>query len=126
MTLPPTPIDIPESERTPLVKWLQEIVAGQQLLIEHQQSTIAKLEAKVSELEAKVTGLDEELKAAKKLKGQPQIRPSTLNQEQKQPKSGGKRPGSDKRSKKTDFVVDEELIIEPLDLPEGSRFNGYP
>ena len=69
MTLPPTPIDIPESERTPLVKWLQEIVAGLQLLIEHQQSTIAKLEAKVSELEAKVTGLDEELKAAKKLKG---------------------------------------------------------
>ena len=80
----------------------------------------------MTQLEAKVGSLDEELKAAKKLNGQPQIRPSTLNQEVKLPSSGGKRPGSDKRSKKTDFVVDEERIIEPLELPEGSRFNGYP
>lgn len=43
----------------------------------------------------------------------------------KLPKSGGKRPGADKRSKKTDFVVDEERIIEPLELPEGASFNGY-
>ena len=63
--------------------------------------------------------------AAKKLKGKPQIRPSTLNQEVKLPKSGGKRPGADKRSKKTDFVVDEERIIEPEELPEKASFNGY-
>ena len=41
------------------------------------------------------------------------------------PNPGGKRPGSDKQSKKTDFVADEERIIEPLELPEGARFNGY-
>ncbi len=63
--------------------------------------------------------------AAKKLKGKPKIRPSTLNQEVKLPKKGGKRPGGDKRSKKTDFVVDSERIIEPEDLPEGATFNGY-
>lgn len=118
MTLPNLPFEIPESERTPLVNWLVQ-------LIEQQQGTIAKLEEKVTQLEAKVGSLDEELKAAKKLKGKPQIRPSTLNQEVKLPKSEGKRPGSDKRSKKTDFVVDEERIIEPEELPEGSRFNGY-
>lgn len=32
---------------------------------------------------------------------------------------------ADKRSKKTTFVVDEERVIEPEELPEGSRFNGY-
>ena len=125
MTLPPTPFDIPESDRTPLVKWLLEMIAAQQQLIEHQQSTIAKLTAKVSELEAKVSGLDEELKAAKKLKGKPQIRPSTLNQGDKKSTSGGKRPGSDKRSKKTSFIVNEERLVEPEELPEGAFCNGY-
>ena len=124
MTLLPSPFDIPESERTPMVKWLLSIIAQQQQVIEHQQDTIAKLEAKVTQLSEKVGSLDEELKAAKKLKGKPQIRPSTLNQEENKPKSGGKRPGSDKRSKKTDFVVDEERIIEPLEWPEGASFNG--
>lgn len=118
MTHPFLTSEIPESERTPLVNWLLQ-------LIEQQQGTIAKLEEKVTQLEAKVGSLDEELKAAKKLKGQPQIRPSTLNQEVKVPKPGGRRPGSDKRSKKTDFVADEERIIEPLELPEGTSFNGY-
>lgn len=118
MTLPNLPFEIPESERTPLVKWLVQ-------LIEQQRGTIAKLEEKVTQLEAKVGSLDEQLKAAKKLKGKPQIRPSTLNQEVKLPWSGGKRPGSDKRRKKAEFVVDEERIIEPLELPEGARFNGY-
>jgi hypothetical protein len=28
-------------------------------------------------------------------------------------------------AKLTDFVVDEERIIEPEDLPEGATFNGY-
>jgi len=118
MTLPHLPIEIPESERTPLVNWLLQV-------IDQQQEVIAKLEEKVSQLEKKVGSLDEELKAAKKLPGQPQIRPSTLNQEEKQLKPRGKRPGSDKRSKKTDFEVDEARLIEPEELPEGVRFNGY-
>jgi uncharacterized coiled-coil protein SlyX/DNA-binding transcriptional MerR regulator len=118
MTLPHLPSEIPESERTPLVNWLLQV-------IDQQQEVIAKLEEKVSQLEKKVGSLDEELKAAKKLPGQPQIRPSTLNQEEKQLKPRGKRPGSDKRSKKTDFEVDEARLIEPEELPEGVRFNGY-
>ena len=94
------------------------LVAQQQQVIENQQDTIAKLEEKISRL-------DEQLKAAKKLKGKPKIRPSTLNQEEKKPKKEGKRAGSDKRSKKTSFVVDSEQIIEPETLPEGAIFNGY-
>ena len=119
MKLPNLPIEIPEAERTPLVNWLLNLVAEQQQLIEKQQQTIAKLSEKVA-------SLDEELKAAKKLKGKPKILPSTLNSEEKNSKKGGKRPGSDKRSKKQFFVVDEERIIEPEEeLPEGATFNGY-
>ena len=92
MTHPFLPAEISESERTPLVNWLLQV-------IEQQQQVINKLEAEVNQLKAKVGSLDEELKAAKKLKGKPQIRPSRLNQEEKQPtKSGGRRAGSDKRS----------------------------
>ena len=104
------PIEIPEGEGTALVNWLVNLVAEQQEIIEKQQEKIAKLEEKVN-------SLDEELKVAKKLKGKPKIRPSTLNQEAKKPKEGGKRAGSDKRSKKLSFVVDEERIIEPEELP---------
>ncbi len=118
MKLPQLPIEIPKAERTPLVNWLLNLVAEQQQIIEKQQQTIANLSEKVN-------SLDEELKAAKKLKGKPKIRPSTLNQEEKKPKEGGKRAGSEKRSKKLGFVVDEERIISPEELPEGATFNGY-
>ncbi len=91
MTLSHLPIEIPEGERTPLVNWLLNLVAEQQQIIEKQQQTIDKLEGKVNRL-------DEELKAAKKLKGKPKISPSTLNSEKKNSKKSGKRPGSDKRS----------------------------
>ena len=100
------------------MNWLVNLVAEQQEIIREQQEKIAKLEEKVN-------SLDEELKVAKKLKGKPKIRPSTLNQEEKKPKKTGKRPGSDKRSKKLNFVVDEERIIEPSEtLPFGAIFNG--
>lgn len=118
MTVSKLPIEIPKIERTPLVDWLLNLVAQQQQVIENQQDTIAKLEEKVSRL-------DEQLKAAKKLKGKPKIRPSTLNQGEKKPKKEEKRAGSDKRSKKTNFQVDSELIIEPETLPSGASFNGY-
>ncbi|WP_430015778.1 hypothetical protein ACQY1Z_10475 [Microcystis aeruginosa FBCC-A68] len=119
------PIEIPETERTPLVNWLLNLVAEQKQVIENQEKTIADLERKVARLEKQVKGLDEELKAAKKLKSRPKIKPSTLNQEKKTPKEGEKRAGSEKRSKKTSFVPDEERLIEPEELPEGATFNGY-
>ena len=64
-------------------------------------------------------------KLPRNLRAFPKIRPSTLNQEDKKPKEGGKRAGSDKRSKKKSLVVDEERIREPEELPEGATFNGY-
>ncbi len=119
------PIEIPESERTPLVNWLLNLVAEQKRLIENREETIADLQRKVERLEEQLKGLDEELKAIKKLKSKPKIKASQLNQEKKTPKDGQKRAGSEKRSKKTSFVPDEERLIEPEELPEGATFNSY-
>ena len=127
MTFEKLPIEIGESERTPLVNWLlnlvaeqQQIIEKQQQLIEKQHQLIEKQQQTTAKLEEKVSSLDEQLKAAKKLKGKPKIRASTLNQEEKKSKEGGKRAGSDKRSKKLSFVVDEERIVEPEAIPEGA------
>lgn len=110
--------DIPSSERTPLVEWLLNIIAEQQQIID-------KLSLLVCQLETKVENLDEQLLVAKKLKGKPKIRPSTLNQTEERTLGESKRAGSEKRSKKTNFVADEERVIEPVELPLGSKFNGY-
>ena len=126
MTLEKFPIEIPEEERTPLVNWLLNLVSEQQQIMAKQQQTMAKQQQTIAKLSEKVNSLDSELKAVKKLKGQPKISPSTLNSEKKNSKKSGKRPGSDKRSKKLNFVVDEERIIEPEEeLPIGATFNGY-
>lgn len=114
MTLEKLPIEIPEVERTPLVNWLLNLVTEQQQIIEKQQQTIEKQQQTIEKLSEKVNSLDEKLKAAKKLKGKPKISPSTLNSQKKNSKKSEKRPGSDKRSKKLDFAVDEERIIEQL------------
>ena len=110
--------DISESERTPLVEWLLKIITEQQQLID-------QLYAKVDQLEQKVENLDEQLLVAKKLKGKPKIRPSTLNKTEEPTLGKKKRAGSEKRSKKSSFVADEQRIIEPIELPEGAKFNGY-
>ncbi|MDJ0747322.1 MAG: transposase [Xenococcaceae cyanobacterium MO_167.B27] len=125
MRLDQLPIEIPESERTPLVNLLLNLITEQQKIIENQQQIIGEQQEKIAKLEKKVSGLDEELKAAKKLKSKPKIRPSTLNQESSHSQQKGKRAGSEKRSKKLSFVIDEERIIEPEELPEDASFNGY-
>lgn len=102
----------------PLFSWFLNLITQQQQLIENQAEKIAKLEQKVR-------NLDEELKVAKKLKAKPKIRPSILNDSEQKPKVGEKRAGSEKRSKKLSFVVDEKRIIEPEEIPEPATNNCY-
>ncbi len=94
-------------------------------MIENQEKTIADLERKVARLEKQVKGSTRNLKQFQETEEPPKIKPSTLNQEKKDPKRGGETSGSEKRSKKTSFVPDEERLIEPEELPEGATFNGY-
>ncbi len=63
MEMPPSLSKISESERTPLVKWLLNLVGEQQQVIEQQQSSVEKLEAKVGQLEQQLEKLEAELKA---------------------------------------------------------------
>ena len=84
-----------------------------------------KLEAKVGQLEQQIEKLEAELKAAKRLPKKPKIEASQLNQPEKPEEEGGKRAGSAKRSKKTSFEVDEQRVIQPVELLEGAKFNGY-
>lgn len=37
----------------------------------------------------------------------------------------GKRPGSEKRSKNSNLTIDEEIIIQPSNIPAGSIFKGF-
>ena len=115
MTIPRAPFEIPESERTPLVEWLLNIIEQQQQVIEQQQETIGVLGAKVAQLEEQVGHLDEQLKASKKLKGKPKISPSKLNQEAQPKDNRGKRaattdlpklahPSNSKTSLRTDSL----------------------
>jgi predicted RNase H-like nuclease (RuvC/YqgF family) len=102
------------------------MVREQGQIIQTQQETIDCLEQQVKPQQARIEQLEEELRACKKLKGKPQLKASQLNQAPTPAEqTEGKRAGSDKRSKKQGFEIDQEWIIEPEEIPEGAKFNGY-
>jgi len=118
MKSPKLPKEIAPEERTPLVAWLLAVIEHQQAIIEGQAIEIEQLKGKTEQLEG-------ELKKAKKLKGKPLLKASQLEHPVLAKKGAGKRPGSAKRSKKLQFQMDEERLVEPESVPLGARFNGY-
>ena len=98
-----------------------------QQLVREQQQTIEKLEQQLIQQQERIEQLEAELKASKKLKGKPKLRASQLNSSKGDPQgeAKGKRPGSAKASKKSNFQIDEERIIEPAEIPANAKFNGY-
>ena len=99
--------DISEEDRTPLVVTLIETIQLQQEQIQALKDEIARLKGQ---------------------KPRPKIKPSKLekgagNQEVKN--EDGKRPGSAKRSKTSELVINKTVVIKPDNLPVGSRFKGY-
>ncbi len=151
----PAVSDIPEAERTPLVLVLLEIchqqqeqirlheeqvlaqqeqirlheeqVLAQQEQIHLQQEQIAQQQEQIHLLKEQVQGLKDEIARLKGHNPKPKIKPSRLEQdsekEQGQQESKGKRPGSGKKSKT--LKIHKTVIIQPADVPEGSRFKGY-
>lgn len=104
--------DIPEAERTPLVR---------QLL-----GTIALQQERILQLEERVHQLEDEIARLKRLKSRPKIAPSTLERSPRPPRDpNAKRPGSDKRSKTSELTITEEAVIPLPDVPEGAVFKGY-
>jgi hypothetical protein len=99
--------DIPQEDHTPLVVTLIEIIQLQQEQIQALKDEIAQLKGQ---------------------KPRPKIRPSKLEKglgRQESKGMDGKRPGSLKRSKTSELVIDKILVIKPEEIPAGSRFKGY-
>lgn len=106
VSIPKIP-DISDEERTPLVGDLLQIIQLQQERIQAVNDEIARLKGH---------------------KPRPEIRPSKLedpsaNKEKKL--HHGKRPGSARRSKRGVLEIHETKVIEPENVPPGSRFKGY-
>jgi hypothetical protein len=97
--------EIPESERTPTVLLLLD-------LLHQQQEHIARLEDEIARL--------------KGLKPRPVIKPSTLETPAPLPPiPGQKRPGSDKRPKNSQLAIARDVIVRLPDPPSGAVFKGY-
>lgn len=104
---------IPKEENTPIVSQLLEITEQQSVIIRVQTEEIQQLRDEIA-----------------RLKGQnpkPKIRPSKLENNCKKNKnfSSGKRPGSQKRSKKADLIIHKEITVAPESIPPDSTFKGY-
>src|SRR3954452_6810240 len=100
LTLP----DIPESERSPVVRLLLDII--------HQQHE-------------RLTQLEDEIALLKGLKPRPTIRPSILEAPpQPTPTTPQKRPGSDKRSKNAQLTIHREVLVPLAGPPPGALFKG--
>jgi Transposase IS66 family len=107
-------MELPEirpEERTPLVESLLGVI--RQLL------------DRVQQLEETVQQLRDDNAVLKGQKPKPPIKPSQLESLPRPPAEGGKRPGSQKRSKNSELTIHKEVPLHPPDLPEGAVFKGY-
>jgi hypothetical protein len=107
--------DIPEQDRTPLVEGRVKLIEALAERVQPQAETIGRLRDAVAVLKGE--------------KPRPVFKPSKLDEQAGQaaarenaPKE--KRPGSAKRSKTQSLEIHEEQIIQPAQVPEGSRFTG--
>jgi hypothetical protein len=104
--------DIPEADRTPLVRQLLDIIALQQ--------------ERIQQLEERVHQLEDEIARLKGLKARPRIAPSSLEPPPRPPRDpAAKRPGSAKRSKTAHLTITEETVVRLPHVPEGAIFKGY-
>jgi hypothetical protein len=107
------------------VESLQNLVVRLTQQLQEQQGTIDRLSQQLKRQQERIAQLEAELREQKKLKGRPKIGASQLNEQKPKPEREGKRPGSAKKSKKNGFQIDEERIIEPEEIPDKVKFNGY-
>lgn len=97
--------DIPETDCTPLVRQLLDIIRQQQQTIEQLQAEIARL---------------------KNVPPRPTITPSKLETSPKPtPPTPGKRPGSAKRPKNAQLTITHEQVVPLPHCPQGAVFKGY-
>ena len=88
-----------DEDKTPLVRFLLQV-------IEAQARRIAALEAEIADL-----------KAGPRKKPASNSKPSALSKPIRVAAADGKRPGSAKRSKTEDLPIDQEIAVPPKELP---------
>jgi hypothetical protein len=104
--------EIPEAERTPLVRQLLEIIYLQQ--------------EQIQQLQERIRQLEEEIARLKGLKARPTIAPSSLETPPRTPRDpAAKRPGSAKRSKTARLTITEETVLRLPHVPDGAVIKGY-
>ena len=97
--------EIPESECTPVVRQLLDLIR-----LQHER----------------IQRLEDEIIRLKGLKTRPQIAPSALETPPRPPPPpDAKRPGSAKRPKTARLTITEEVILELPEVPPGAIFKGY-
>jgi len=98
--------EIKEEDRTPLVDVLLELLAWQQKQIDGVKQEILKLKGETTK---------------------PKIKPSKMDKEgtSEGDNASSKTKKGPRRSKKEQLKIDETQIIQPDEIPEGSRFKGY-
>ena len=104
----PTVPDIPDSEITPLVKSLLQIIQQQSVLLLQAREEIQKLK--------------DEIAILKKGNKKPQVPPSSLEKPPSKPNENGKRPGSAKKSKTHELTIHSTQRIPPAELPRNAIF----
>lgn len=110
---------ITESERTPLVDALMDVIENLFEKLQHQEEEIDRLKNDILILKGE--------------KIKPEFKPSKLDKkiDQTDKDENGdnnkkkKRPGSEKRSKTQELIIHNEKTISPKCIPKGSRFKGY-
>jgi hypothetical protein len=118
--------DIPEADRTPLVRQLLEIIHLQQDRIRQLEDQVRLQHERLQQLQERVQQLEDEIARLKGLKPRPGIAPSCLETPPRPPRDPrAKRPGSAKRSKTAQLTITDEVVIPLADRPEGAVFKGY-
>lgn len=97
-------LNIPENEKTPLVKALLEIINEQQ---------------------KKIEALEQEFLKLKKETTKPIIKPSKLNNENQDEKKPKRKSTKDVPKRKKNIEIHEEKKVEPKDIPADAKFVGY-
>jgi Transposase IS66 family len=118
--------DIPEADRTPLVRQLLEIIHLQQDRIRQLEDQVRLQQDRIQQLQERVHQLEDEIARLKGLKARPRIAPSSLETPPRSPRDPqAKRPGSAKRPKTAQLTITDEVVIPLADRPEGAVFKGY-
>ena len=107
-------------ERKPLC------IAGIEISVAEQTPLVLALLAVIQQQAAEILSLRDEIQRLKGTTTRPKIKPSVLLQPPKPPPdSATKRPGSAKRHKTKELIIDDDILLQPLDLPPDAKLEGY-